>query len=130
MPVALLTNVLAGYRIPLYRRLAERNDLEVLCFGAGAGYVPSWFSDVEAQIAGAPFPARAIASPRAAFDAARGSAAVIAPVAGGAMLPAAYAGARRAGVPFVLWASIWARPRTPRHELAWPLLRHASMYLK
>lgn len=123
MPVALLTNVLAGYRIPLYRRLAERCDVEVLCFGAGARYVPSWFSDLEAQIAAAPFPARAIASPREAFAAGRSHSAVIAPVAGGAMLPAAYSGARRAGVPFVLWASIWARPRTRRNDLAWPLVR-------
>jgi len=121
--VALLTNVLAGYRVPLYRRLAERYDVEVLCFGPGAGYVPSWFSDLDAQIAAAPFPARAIASPREAFAAAAGRTAVIAPVAGGAMLPAAWAGARRAGVPFVLWASIWARPRTSRHTLAWPLVR-------
>lgn len=123
MAVALLTNVLAGYRVPLYRLLAQRHDVEVLCFGPGAGYVPSWFSDLDAQIAAAPFPARAIASPREAFAAAAGHAAVIAPVAGGAMLPAAYAGARRARVPFVLWASIWARPRTPRHALAWPVVR-------
>jgi len=121
--VALLTNVLAGYRLPLYRRLAELHDVAVLCFGPGAGYVPSWFSDLDAQIAAAPFPARAIASPREAFATAAGRTAVIAPMAGGAMLPAAYAGARRAGVPFVLWASIWARPRTPRHTLAWPLVR-------
>ncbi len=123
MSVALLTNVLAGYRIPLYARLAARYDVEILCFGGDAAYVPSWFRDLDAQIAAAPFPARRIASVREAFDAGGRHRAIIAPVAGGAMLPAAYAGARRAGVPFVLWASIWTRPRTPRHALAWPLVR-------
>lgn len=123
MSVALLTNVLAAYRLPLYERLAARHDVELLCFGGDASYVPSWFRDLDAQIAAAPFPARRIASVREAFDAGRRHDAMIAPVAGGAMLPAAYAGARRAGVPFVLWASIWTRPRTPRHALAWPVLR-------
>ena len=39
-------------------------------------------------------------------------------------LPATYAAARRAGIPFVLWAGIWAHPRTPAHALSWPATRH------
>ena len=39
-------------------------------------------------------------------------------------LPAAYAGARRARVPFVLWATIWAHPRTAAHALSYLPLRH------
>jgi glycosyltransferase involved in cell wall biosynthesis len=34
-------------------------------------------------------------------------------------LPGAYLGARRGGAPFVLWATIWAHPRTPAHALSW-----------
>ena len=34
------------------------------------------------------------------------------------------AGARRAGVPFVLWATIWAHPRTAAHALSYLPLRH------
>jgi glycosyltransferase involved in cell wall biosynthesis len=45
-------------------------------------------------------------------------------------LPGAYLGARRAGVPFVLWATIWAHPRTVAHALSWlptrALYRHAD----
>ena len=46
--------------------------------------------------------------------------AVIAPFAGGALLPAAYAGARRYRKPFVLWASIWHQPRSAAHAVALP----------
>jgi glycosyltransferase involved in cell wall biosynthesis len=50
--------------------------------------------------------------------------AVIAGLSGRVALPAAYAGARRAGVPFVLWATIWAHPRTAAHALSYLPLRH------
>ena len=50
--------------------------------------------------------------------------AVIAGLSGRVALPAAYAGARRANVPFVLWATIWAHPRTAAHSLSYLPLRH------
>jgi glycosyltransferase involved in cell wall biosynthesis len=34
-------------------------------------------------------------------------------------LPGSYLGARVAGVPFVLWASLWGHPRTPAHALSY-----------
>ena len=49
--------------------------------------------------------------------------AVVAGLSGRVALPAAYAGARRAGVPFVLWATIWAHPRTAAHALSYLPLR-------
>jgi glycosyltransferase involved in cell wall biosynthesis len=49
--------------------------------------------------------------------------AVIGGLAGRVALPAAWAGARRAGVPFVLWTSIWAHPRTAAHALSYLPLR-------
>ncbi|MGH2926879.1 MAG: glycosyltransferase family 4 protein, partial [Solirubrobacteraceae bacterium] len=49
--------------------------------------------------------------------------AVIAPFAGGALLPAAYAGARLHRRPFILWASIWHQPRSAAHALALPATR-------
>jgi glycosyltransferase involved in cell wall biosynthesis len=124
MAIALLTTYLAGYRMPLYERLAERHGVEVLCYGRGERYVPAWFRDLDAQLASAPFPARRIHGAREAFAAGRDYDAVIAPFAGGAILPAAYAGARRHGRPFVLWASVWAQPRSLAHALALPLTRH------
>jgi glycosyltransferase involved in cell wall biosynthesis len=50
--------------------------------------------------------------------------AVVAGLSGRVALPAAWAGARRAGVPFALWATIWAHPRTAAHALSYLPLRH------
>jgi len=97
--------------------------VEVLCFGAG-GYVPEWFADLDHQLADAPFPAHRIAGPAAALRLGRRYDAAIAPVAGGAMLPATYLGMRVRGKPFVLWGSVWAHPRGGKASLGWPLVRH------
>lgn len=121
---ALITPYLAGYRTPLYRLLAERNGLEVLCYGRGERYVPSWFRDLDEQLASAPFPAHRLGGATDAFSVAGRYEAVIAPFAGGAILPAAYAGARRARCPFVLWASVWTQPRSISHAVALPVTRH------
>jgi glycosyltransferase involved in cell wall biosynthesis len=50
--------------------------------------------------------------------------AVVAGLSGRVALPAAWAGARAARVPFVLWATIWRHPRTPAHALSYLPLRH------
>ena len=52
--------------------------------------------------------------------------AVVAGTAGRAALPAAWLGARRARVPFVLWSALWAELTTPAHVLARPLM--AAIY--
>jgi glycosyltransferase involved in cell wall biosynthesis len=122
--IALLTTFLAGYRLPLYRRLAARHGVEVLCYGGGDRYVPAWFSDLDRQLAHADFPARRLNGLSEALSVGRRYDAVIAPFAGGAILPAAYAGARLAGRPFVLWASVWVQPRSVAHALALPITRH------
>ena len=49
--------------------------------------------------------------------------AVVAGLSGRVALPAAWLGARCAKVPFVLWATIWAHPRTPAHALSYLPLR-------
>jgi glycosyltransferase involved in cell wall biosynthesis len=122
MSVALVTNYLPGYRIPLYRLLAERLGVEVYCFGGEGRYVPDALRDLERQLEAAPFPARKLARQRDAFTLARDNDAVISTVAGRAALPAAYFGARRAGKPFLLWASLWRHPRTPAHLASFPLM--------
>ena len=126
MRIALLTTYLAGYRTPLYERLAASHGLEVLCYGGAERYVPPWIAqELDVQIAAAGFPAaRLDGGPRAAFAVASRYDAVIAPYAGGAILPAAYAGARRSRKPFVLWASVWAQPRSATNLLALPITRH------
>jgi glycosyltransferase involved in cell wall biosynthesis len=124
MALALLTTYLAGYRIPLYERLADRHRIEVLCFGGGERYVPPWFADLDAQLARVTFPARRLSGPREALAVGREYDAVIAPFAGGAILPMAYMGAKAHRRPFVLWASVWAQPRSAAHLLALPATRH------
>ena len=124
MRIALVTTYPSDYRLPLYRLLAARDGLEVLCYGRGARYAPAWSADLDAQLAAADFPARRIDGPRAALTLGREYDAVIAPFAGGSMLPAAYVGAKRFGTPFVLWASVWHQPRSVTHALALPVTRH------
>jgi glycosyltransferase involved in cell wall biosynthesis len=120
---ALLTTYLTGYRMPLFERLADRFEVEVLCFGGGARYVPAWFSNLDQQLTAAPFPARRLEGAREAFNVARDYELVIAPFAGGATLPAAYMGARRYERRFILWASVWAQPRSVAHAAALPMIR-------
>jgi glycosyltransferase involved in cell wall biosynthesis len=72
-----------------------------------------------------PFPAVRVSQAGAGRLAASGRfRAVIAGLSGRVALPAAYAGARIARVPFVLWATIWRHPRTAAHALSYLPLRH------
>jgi glycosyltransferase involved in cell wall biosynthesis len=107
--------------------------VEVLCFGGGERYVPEWFADLDRQLEAAPFPARRLTGTRALLDLGREYDAVIAGFAGGASLFAAFAGAKRYRRPFVLWASIWAQPRSLAHAVALPasrlVYRHADAVL-
>ena len=122
--IAILTTYLSDYRVPLYRLLARRHDIEVLCYGGGERYAPAWFADLDAQLAAADFPARRMdGGVREALALGRRYDAVVAPFAGGALLPAAYVGAHRYRKPFVLWASIWHQPRSASHAVALPVTR-------
>lgn len=124
MTVALVTNYLPDYRLPLYELLAERLGVEVHCFGGEGHYVPDALRDLERQIERARFPAHLLRRQRDAAQLARSYEVVIASTAGRVALPAAYLGARRARVPFVLWASLWRHPRTPAHAASLPLMRN------
>ncbi len=94
-PVALVTGEVPPYRREPFRILAEAENVEVLPF--------------------AELGERAVAR-RVASGAYR---AVIAGIGGRLALPAAYAAARRARIPFVLWTSLWAHPRTAAHALSY-----------
>jgi glycosyltransferase involved in cell wall biosynthesis len=52
--------------------------------------------------------------------------AVVAGTVGRVALPAAYAGARRAGVPFVLWSALWSHPHVVSAPLMLALYRRAD----
>jgi glycosyltransferase involved in cell wall biosynthesis len=96
-PVALVTNVVPDYRREPFRMLDEAEGVDVI----------AWDEPGNSQRAAV----RAIASGRYR--------AVIAGLGGRLALPGAYAAARRARIPFVLWASMWDHPRTLAHRLSW-----------
>jgi glycosyltransferase involved in cell wall biosynthesis len=123
VPVALVTNYLPPYRLPLYELLSERLGVEVFCFGGEGHYVPAAMRDLDRQIAEAPFPAHRLEHERDAGGLAASHDAVIASTTGRVALPAAYLGSRRRRRPFVLWASLWRHPRTPAHAFSYPLMR-------
>jgi glycosyltransferase involved in cell wall biosynthesis len=124
MPVALVTNYIPPYRVPLYQHLAERLGAEVYCFGGEGHFVPDAMRDLEGQIASAPFPAHALAHQYEAFGLAERHDAIISSLVGRVALPAAYLGAHRRDRPFVLWASLWRHPRTAAHLASFPMMRH------
>jgi glycosyltransferase involved in cell wall biosynthesis len=105
-PVALVTGEVSPYRREPFRLLAEAEGVEVLAFHELG----------EREVV------RRIASGR--------HRAVIAGLGGRVALPGSYLAARARGIPFVLWASLWAHPRTVAHALSWVptrwLYRHSD----
>jgi glycosyltransferase involved in cell wall biosynthesis len=108
-PVALVTGDVPEYRFAPFRALAEREQVEVLAFGDVAP--------------GADFPLKRVEQ-RAIVRLTGRYRAVVCGLGGRLALPGAYLAARRAQIPFVLWTSIWAHPRTVAHGLSWLPTRH------
>jgi glycosyltransferase involved in cell wall biosynthesis len=124
MRVALVTNYMPPYRVPLYRLLAERLGVEVYCFGGESHFLSDAVRDLDSQVSNAPFPAHVLEHQRDAFGLGKRHDAVISSLVGRVALPAAYFGARRRDRPFLLWASMWRHPRTLAHLASFPLVRH------
>lgn len=117
-PVLFVTGHVPAYRVGALARLHEREGLEVALFGGGRRHGGP-------DPAGAlPFPVRN-ARPRELYGLAAGGSyrAVVCPTGGRAALLASWAGARAGRIPVVLWASLWAHPRTPAHVLSYVPLR-------
>jgi glycosyltransferase involved in cell wall biosynthesis len=116
-PVLFVTNYAPPARVGAFALLSELEDVEFALFGGRlrhGGREP-------AQL---PFRHRRIAQREAgALAAGGGYRAVVCGTVGRTALPAAYLGARRAGVPFVLWATLWAQPMGPAGVAGYPLLR-------
>jgi len=101
-PAALITNTVSDYRREPFEMLSRETGVEVLAWADGD------ISQLEA--------AQRVAEGRYR--------AVICGLGGRVALPASYVAARRANVPFVLWAPLWGHPRTPAHALSYLPLRH------
>jgi glycosyltransferase involved in cell wall biosynthesis len=118
-PLLFTTGHVPAYRVAGLARLHETEDIEVALFGGRSRHGGA-ATDGEL-----PFPHRRV-SPRELFALASGGGyrAVVVPTGGRLALLAAWAGARRARAPVIVWASLWAHPRSPAHALSYlPLLR-------
>jgi len=117
-PVLFVTGYAPDYRVGAFARLHERERIELALFGGrrrhGGG-------EAEGEL---PFPHRHVRAPELARLAASGRyRAIVCPTGGRLALLATWAGARAGRTPLILWASLWAHPRTAVHALSYPLLR-------
>jgi glycosyltransferase involved in cell wall biosynthesis len=118
-PVLFVTNHAPPFRVGAFAALHEREDLVFALIGGDVRHGGG------AGDADLPFPVLRPSQRGVLRLAASGRfRAVVAGLSGRVALPAAWAGARRASVPFVLWATVWAHPRTAAHALSYLPLRH------
>ena len=114
-PVLLVTNHAPPFRVGAFARLHEREDVTFALVGGDVRHGGGTTEDAGA------FPVLQVRERDVHALAASGDyRAVVAGLSGRLALPSAYAGARRARVPFVLWATIWAHPRTRRARALLP----------
>jgi glycosyltransferase involved in cell wall biosynthesis len=117
-PVLFVTGHVPAYRAGALARLHEHEGIEVALFGGGVqhgGPAPSSTPE---------FPLRRAAPAQLARLAASGRyRAVVCPTAGRAALLATWGGTRAGRLPLILWASLWAHPRSPAHALSYLPLR-------
>jgi glycosyltransferase involved in cell wall biosynthesis len=117
-PLLFVTGHAPAYRIGAFARLHEREGIELALFGGRSKHGGEGFTGEM------PFPHRQV-RPRelAALTGSGDYRAVVCPT-GGRLAPlATWMGARRAGVPLILWASLWAHPRSAPHALSYLPLR-------
>ncbi len=118
-PVLFATGHAPAYRVGAFARLHEHEDIEVALFGGRSKHGGEAFSG------DLPFPNRRVRQRELAALAASGRyRAVVCPTGGRVAPGATWLGARHARVPLILWASLWAHPRTVAHALSYlPLKR-------
>jgi glycosyltransferase involved in cell wall biosynthesis len=117
-PVLFATGHAPAYRVGALARLHEREQIEVALFGGRSKHGGGVF---RGQM---PFPHRHVRPHELAALAASGEYRAVVCPTGGRLAPlAGWWGARRAGVPLLLWASLWAHPRSVAHTLTYLPLR-------
>jgi glycosyltransferase involved in cell wall biosynthesis len=117
-PVLFVTGHAPAYRVGAFARLHERENVEFALFGGRSRHGGA---RVEGEL---PFPHRRISQRELASLAASGSYRAVVCPTGGRLAPlASWAGARRAGAPLILWASLWAHPISVAHAFSYLPLR-------
>jgi glycosyltransferase involved in cell wall biosynthesis len=133
-PILFVTGHAPPDRVGAFAALHEREGIEVALYGGRSLHGPSGESsdahDRREESSGAkprtelPFPHRYVRQHETGRLARSGDyRAVVCSTGGRVALPLTWAGARRGGVPLILWASLWAHPRSAPHLLSCPLLR-------
>lgn len=108
-PVLFVTNHVPPDRQGAFAALHEREGLVLALFGGRSHHATDGLEDP-----GVPY--RRVTQRDVFALAASGEfGAVVCGTAGRLALPGAFAGAGRAGVPFVLWSALWAQPRSVAH---------------
>jgi glycosyltransferase involved in cell wall biosynthesis len=118
-PVLFVTGHAPAYRVGAFARLHEREQIELALFGGrsqhGGPNAPETL----------PFPHRHVRPHQLPELAASGDyRAVVCPTGGRLALLGAWSGARRGRIPLILWASLWAHPRSVAHTFSYLPLRH------
>jgi glycosyltransferase involved in cell wall biosynthesis len=117
-PVLFVTGHAPAYRVGALARLHEREQIELALFGGRLQHGGAEFAQE------LPFPHRHVRPHELASLAASGRyRAVVCPTAGRLAPLATWAGARRGRLPLILWASLWAHPRSAAHTLSYLPLR-------
>jgi glycosyltransferase involved in cell wall biosynthesis len=117
-PVLFITGHAPAYRHGAFRRLHEQEDVQFALFGGRLLHGGATTSE------DLPFPHRHVREHELYGLAASGRyRAVVCPTGGRIAMGAGWAGARRARVPLVLWASLWAHPRSVPHAFSFLALR-------
>jgi len=117
-PVLFTTGHAPAYRVGALSRLHEREGIEVALFGGPSRHGGA---DFDGDL---PFPSRHAGAAELGRLAASGRyRAVVCPTGGRLALLATWAGARSRGSPLILWASLWAHPRSAAHAFSYLPLR-------
>jgi glycosyltransferase involved in cell wall biosynthesis len=117
-PVLFVTGHAPPDRVGAFARLHELENVEFALFGGRSKHGGGAF---EGEL---PFPHRHVRQHEPAKLATSGNyRAVVCSTAGRVALGSTWAGARRARVPLILWASLWAHPRSAVHTFSYLALR-------
>ena len=116
-PVLFVTGHAPADRVEPFRLLHEHEDVRFALWGGRLRHGAAEPDEL-------PFPHERVSQRQVHGLAASGRfRAVVCGTGGRVALPAAFRGARRAGLPFVLWASLWAQPRSAAGVAGYPALR-------
>lgn len=116
-PVLFVTGHAPPERVVPFGLLAEREGAEFALFGGRSRHGAAEAGEL-------PFPHLRVRQRDVHGLAASGAyRAVVCGTVGRVAVPAAFAGARRAGVPFLLWSALWSHPLSPAGLAGWLPMR-------